>query len=311
MIVTVTLNPSLDEWVVVKNLNTGKLNRALSFKRYPGGKGINVSRVAKELKFDTLAIAIAGGDDGKILGHLLAEHKIEYKFITVKGQTRNNYQIQSKNPKAWTQINCPGPCVSDRNVSQVVSLIRSLAKESSCIVFSGSLPPGLPSSAYKDAIYSLSKYQVPIVLDTSGSALAEGILARPYFVKPNLDELKELVGGRLGNIHEIVKAADHLVSSGPAIAVISLGKEGAVLVSRKYQARFLAIPPKVRIGSTVGAGDSLVAGFIIGHLKTHSIKEALRLGIACGSATAMTPGTELCHLPDVKRLIKRVRIRQI
>ncbi|MBI3087420.1 MAG: 1-phosphofructokinase [Candidatus Omnitrophica bacterium] len=309
MIVTVTLNPSLDEWVALPRLRLGELNRAARTLRYAGGKGVNVSRVVHELRGRALAVALAGGHDGVILGELLREQGIAYRFITVPGSTRNNYQIQTTAPRTLTQINCPGPRVSLRTAGRVLRVLRTLRSLASCVVFSGSLPPGLPAGTYRRLIDRCRARRLPTVLDSSGAALRAGLAARPWLVKPNRSEAEELLGRRLRTIKDASAAAAHLTRRGPVHILISLGVEGAVLASRTHPSVLWAQAPRVRTGSAVGAGDSLVAGFMVGWSRTRSLHQALRLGVACGTAAAMTPGTELCHRADVHRLLGRVRLR--
>ncbi len=309
MIVTVTLNPSLDERVCLPTLRLGQLNRASCFERYPGGKGINVSRVVHELRAQSLAVAIAGGDDGHILSRLLDSHHIPHRFVHVNGSTRNNYQLDCDAPKQITQINTPGPTVSMAALARIRRLLDGLKFKTSCVVLSGSLPPGAPATTYQRLIRRLARLKIPTVLDTSGEAMKQGLLAKPWLIKPNRQEAEELLGRRLAGRRQVIRAAHQLAETHASIVVISLGGEGAVLASRDQL--FVAQSPKVRVGSTVGAGDSLVAGFLLAWLKRRSLIEGLRLGIACGAATAMTSGTELCHREDVRRLLPRVVIHPL
>ena len=311
MIVTVTLNPSLDEWVSLPRLRMGELNRATGFLRYPGGKGINVSRVVHELSGKTLAVALAGGRDGTMLSDLLTQQGIPHRFVTVPGVTRNNYQIHTDSPKALTQINCPGPWVSNAALRTLEQLLRRLRPRASCVVLSGSLPPGLLATTYQRVITWLNHARVPTVLDASGPALRHGMVAAPWLIKPNRHEAEEFLGMRLPRLADVAKAAKRLVTRGPQLAIISLGSDGALLAAQAHEEILWAKPPAVAVDSAVGAGDSLVAGFIVGWLRTRSLRRAFRLGVACGAASAMTPGTELCHRADVARLEPRVVVRVI
>ena len=309
MIVTVTLNPSLDEWVYLPRLRLGELNRAERAVRYPGGKGLNVSRVVHELGGKTLAVALAGGPDGRILAELLRQQRIPYRFIDVPGSTRNNYHIHTTRPRALTQINTPGPRVSRRVFTTIERLVGRLSAGAACVVLSGSLPPGLPMSTYQRL---MARDCRPLtVLDTSGPALRAGLAAAPWLIKPNRQEAEELLGHALGRLADVARAARALTRRGPRLVLISLGAGGAVLASQAHAAVLWAAPPAVPVDSAVGAGDSLVAGFVLGWRRTHSLREALRLGVACGAACAMTPGTELCHRSDVLRLKGRVTLRTL
>ena len=310
MIATVTLNPSLDEWAYLDRLRVGGLNRATAAERYPGGKGINVSRVVHELGGRTIALAIAGGTDGALLGRLLGQQGIRHRFITVRGSTRNNYHLLTDHPAALTQINCPGPRVTAGDLRRLLAAVRRLGRRLDALVCSGSLPPGAPATVYRRLTALGQALRVPTVVDSSGPPLRHSLSARPWLIKPNRQEAEELLGERLGTRRRLVHAARRLAAMGPSLVVLSSGADGACLAARGGEALW-AVPPDVPVRSAVGAGDSLVAGLVLGWQRTRSLREALRLGVACGAATALTPGTELCHRSDVLRLLGRVEIRPL
>lgn len=310
MILTVTLNPSLDEWVALTRLRPGELNRAASASRYPGGKGINVSRVLRELGEGTLALALAGGADGAILSQLLARHRIAHRFVQVAGTTRNNYHIQTARPPSLTQINCPGPRVTAADLRRLDALIRGLRPRPTALICSGSLPPGAPSRAYRRLVALGRRLGLLTVVDSSGPALRQSLSAHPWLIKPNRQEAEELLGRGIRTRRQALHAVRRLTAMGPEIVSLSLGAEGAFLASSRSTEVWWAAAPTVRVDSAVGAGDSLVAGIVLGWARTRSLREALRLGVACGAATAMTPGTELCHRRDVTTLLPRVRVRR-
>jgi len=309
MVTTVTLNPSLDEWVHLPRLRLGALHRTARFLRYPGGKGVNVSRVLHELGQRTLAVALAGGDDGKILRELLHQRGIAHRFVVVGGSTRNNYQIQTDQPRAVTQINCAGPRVASAALPRLERLLAQSCHRNACVVLSGSLPPGLPATTYQRLITRLMRCGVRAVLDASGAALRFGVAAKPWLIKPNRQEAEELLGRRPHRIPgDAASAATRLAASTSAVVIVSLGSDGAVLAAPSSAQVLWATSPAVPVRSTVGAGDSLVAGFLVGWDRTKSLREALRLGVACGAASVMTPGTELCHARDVQRLKPQITI---
>lgn len=322
MIATVTLNPSLDEWVEVPTLRVGVLHRARTFARYPGGKGINVSRVIHELGSRSIAYAFVGGGDGDMLRHALARLGIAGIFVPVRGTTRNNYKILTQRPRALTEVNTPGPRVGPADVRRLEQVLLRHGRRPSCVTLCGSLPPGAPADLYARWIRALRLRGVPVVLDTSGTALRRGVAARPFLIKPNRQEAEELLGRRLRARAALIDAARSLVQRGADVVILSLGGDGALLACAQERAVWWAHPPRVRVDSGVGAGDSLVAGFLVGWLgsaraaanraaRRERFLRALRLGVACGTATVMTPGTQLCHRADVRRLLPRVRIRQV
>ncbi len=311
MIATVTLNPSLDEWIALPSLRLGALNRAAQFVRYPGGKGINVSRVVHELGGRTLALALAGGDDGLILRGLLTRLSLPHAFVTIPGSTRNNYKIHTTRPRALTEINTAGPRVFRTHLRRLHRRLLRHARVIRCVVYSGSLPPGAPASIYQRWLRAVQRRGIAAVLDASGATLRQGLAARPWLIKPNRQEAEEVLGRRLRGRHALVQAARQLVREGAQLAILSVGEDGALLASADTGAVWWAHPPAVRVDSAVGSGDALVGGFLVGWTRRQRLLEAFRLGVACGTATAMTPGTELCHRKDVERLLPRVTVRRV
>lgn len=308
-IATVTLNPSLDEWIHLPSIKVGALNRASGFARYVGGKGINVSRVIRELKGNTQAFGFAGGDDGLMLREFLNDLKIPHHFVEIQGSTRNNYKIHTDSPRALTEINTAGPKVNRQDLRLLEQ--HWCTRRFSCVVFSGSLPPGVPDTAYREWISRIQERGIRTVLDASGKALKEGIKAKPWLIKPNRQEAEELLGLSIGTLGQAADAAVLLLKRGLKTVILSMASRGAVLAADDPFQVWRALPPAVSVNSAVGAGDSLVAGFVFGYFRKQSLPEAFRLGIACGAATATAPGTELCHFRDVKRLLPRVAVKQI
>lgn len=315
MILTVTLNPSLDEWLHLPVLRLGVLNRATDFHRYPGGKGINVSRVVRELGGPTVAYAFAGGADGQMLEQLLRRLKVPSRFVPVAGTTRNNYKIRTQRPPVLTEINAVGPRISAAELGRMRRRVLAHDPAPRCVVLSGSLPPGVPLVTYRQWILALRRRRVPVLLDTSGEALRQGLAARPWAIKPNRQEAEELLGRRIRVLDDVERAATDLLARGPQVVILSLGAEGALMACTQRgdsrPALWLARTPAVATDSGVGAGDSLVAGFLTGWVRRRSLPEAFRLGAACGTAAVTTPGTELCHRADVRRLLPHVQLRRV
>ena len=306
-----TLNPSLDEWIHLPALRIGHLNRASAVARYPGGKGINVSRVIRELGASTIAFALAGGEDGLILRELMNRLSIRHEFVTIRGSTRNNYKIRTAAPRALTEVNTAGPTVSSEALRQLRHRLLRHASALKCLALSGSLPPGAAASIYQRWIRAFRRRGIPTVLDASGPALRLGLAARPWLIKPNREEAEEILQQRLTRRLALIKAVRALTAYGPAVVILSLGPEGALMSAAGAEDVWWAHPPAIKTDSAVGAGDSLVGGFLVGWLRGQALPEAFRLGVACGTATAMTPGTELCHRADVQRLLPRVRLRRL
>jgi len=309
MIATVTLNPSLDEWIELPVLRLGVLNRASALRRYPGGKGINVSRVIHELGGATVAYALTGGDDGAILQRLLDEEDIRCAFVPVRGLTRNNYKISTRRPRALTEINTAGPQVSSTSLHALSR--RLLRSRPRCVALSGSLPPGAAPTIYARWIRALRRAGIPSALDATGDALRHGLSVRPWLIKPNRQEAEEVLRHRVRGLRDAIQAAKALLASGPSPVILSLGADGALLAMSRPRGVWVAQPPRVTEPSSVGAVDSLVGGFLTGWVRGQPLTEAFRWGVACGTATAMTPGTALCRRAHVRRLVGRIVLRQV
>jgi 1-phosphofructokinase family hexose kinase len=309
MIATVTLNPSLDEWIELPAVRLGALNRARSFTRYAGGKGINVSRVVHELGGRTRAYTLLGGDDGEILRAHLRRLGIPVCAVEVPGATRNNYKILTADPPGVTEINAPGPRVRPAAVAALRRRLLAQRPRPRYAALSGSLPPGAPAAAYQTWTARLRRAGIRALVDASGEVLRRALRARPWAIKPNRAEAEELLDRPLATLAAAVDGARALQARGPGVVILSLGADGAVLATAAGV--WAAHPPQVPVRSAVGAGDSLVAGFLLACDRGAAVTEALRLGSACGAATAMTSGTELCHRRDVARLLPRVRLRRL
>ena len=309
MICTVTLNPAYDKTVEVIDLIPHEVNVIQKVRFDPGGKGINVSRVVHELNRKTKALGIIGGDTGRyIQGHL--ENKgIATGFIEVDQPTRTNLTIIDIDDPPATELNEPGPTVNERIILDVEMKILDTLPESKFFVFAGSLPRGCKPDTYCRLIDLVRKRGATSVLDTRDAALAEGIKAKPHFIKPNIFEAADLLNRTIETDEEVAKACRDFVKQGIAVAVISLGKEGAIMASGNKI--WKATPPVIEVKSAVGAGDSLVAGMCIGMVEKFPIQEAFRLGVACGTATATTPGTALCEETTVKKIMPLVKIEEI
>ena len=309
MIATVTLNPSLDKTVTVEQLIVEEANRWTSFRRDPGGKGINVARVIHELRGETIAYGFIGGVDGEILKQLLQQQEVPFDFTPIKGEIRSNLIITNIKTNRQTRIDAPGPNISKGELESLISKIIHMEPKPDFLVMAGSVPPGVPDNIYTRLIEEVKAQGVKTVLDSDEQWLKEGIKAKPTVIKPNIHEAEDLLGIKLEDEASIVKAAKILVNQGIEVVVISRGAEGLIVATNTRT--LSAIPPLVEISSTVGAGDSLVAGLVLSLTRGDTIEEACRLAAAAGTAATLTPGTELCHRQDVERLLPLVKIKRL
>lgn len=258
MIVTVTPNPSLDRTMAVDTLVRGAVLRAASAVVEPSGKGVNVSRALAVNGHRTLAVFPAGGAEGAQLLSLLAVEQLPHRAVSVVDSVRVNVSVLEPDGTV-TKINEPGLTLSTVECEALVATALDAAAEADVLVASGSLPPGAPPDLYADLV---RKSAVPVVVDTSGAALKAVVPARPALVKPNLDELSELVGRWLPTIGDVVVAADEIRYAGVEAVLVSIGRDGALLVDDRGAVHGEVIVERPR--NTVGAGDALLAGFLTG-----------------------------------------------
>jgi len=309
LIATVTLNPSLDRHVAVENLVLDDTNRWVSFKREPGGKGINVSRVVKELGGGTTAYGFVGGFAGRALKAILKQQGVPCDFTPIRAEIRRNFIITDLKTHCQTRISAPGPRVSAGELEKLVVKITSIKPKPCYIVMAGSVPPGVPYYIYRDLIQKMKGFGITTVLDSADLWLQEGIKARPDVVKPNMREAQTAMGVDLANEEDIIYAVKTLISGGIGIAAISRGREGMIIGDKN--AVYKVVPPGVDVMSTVGAGDSTVAGLVFKLSSGGNLEEASRFAVAAGTAATLTPGTELCHMRDVERLLPLIKIERL
>jgi len=310
MITTVTLNAAVDRNLVIdEEVSLGAVNRVDEVRVDPGGKGINVSRVVKRLGHDTVALSLVGGHTGAFIRRRLDEEGVPHDFLDIPGETRISTSILELIPGRQTSFHERGPLVAHEDLKRLEEQLDSWLPKSSLVVFAGSLPVGVPDDVYARFVEQCHSAGVNSILDTDGPPLAKGIRARPYMIKPNLHEAERVLGVRLTSLGQIVVGARELLRWGPKVVVISMGAKGAVAVSREEA--LYAHPVKVELLSTIGSGDSMVAGLAIALVQGRPLEEGLRLGSAAGAATAMTPGTQLCRKEDAEALLDKVTIERL
>jgi 1-phosphofructokinase len=281
----VTLNPAIDRTLTIPGFQAGKVNRAAAIQDTPGGKGVNVASILAGLKTPVAVTGFLGKENAALFDALFARKPIADVFIRIEGSTRVGIKIADPLQHQTTDINLPGLSVSATDCEKLIARVEELAKtHDAWFVFSGSLPPGLPPETYRDLIARVKRHGRKTALDCVGDAFARGLEASPDLVKPNLHELETWFGAPLINDTDILAAAKKLVKHGARIAAISMGEQGAFLVTQHSATR--ARPPVLLIDNTVGAGDAMVAGLLTAQLRGLSLAETARC------ATAFS----LCHL---------------
>lgn len=284
MIYTVTFNPALDYVVGVENLLAGTVNRTRSEKIYYGGKGINVSLILNRLGIENIAYGFLAGFTGEAIKKGLCEQGVKTDFITLKdGLSRINVKIRSS---CETEINGQGPDIPQDAIDELFGKLSTI-KNGDTLVLAGSIPQTLPSDIYETILNKLSGKGIRFVVDATKDLLLNVLKYHPFLIKPNNFELGEIFGKHLKTKDEIIYCAKELQNKGAENVLVSMGGNGAILLSSDGQIYHIkAVSGKVR--NTVGSGDSMVAGFIAGYIKTNDYKYALELGSAAGSATAFS-----------------------
>ncbi|NLC59336.1 MAG: 1-phosphofructokinase [Armatimonadetes bacterium] len=309
MIATVTLNPAVDRTLWVRGLKVGDTNRVDHSDMDPGGKGINMSLVLRECGADSVALGFLGGNTGRFVQSYLESRGIATAFVTVKGETRVNIAVQDGTGAPPTTLHEPGPEISMEDLRQLGEQIRQVLPKCSFIAFGGSLPPGAPHDVYATLINYCQQNGVKAILDADGTVLAAGMAAKPYLVKPNRAEAERLLGRALRSLEDAASGAVEIVQRGVSLAVISLGVKGAVATDGSEV--WHAAPPVLTSKSTVGSGDSLLAGFACALEKGAGLGDALRLGVAAGAATAASPGADLATRQEIEAMLPQVRLRKL
>ena len=284
MIYSVTLNPSIDFIVRVKDFQLGETNRTYEDNFFAGGKGIMVSKLLKNVKTDCVNLGFLGGFTGTFIEQNLKKLNILSDFVTVNENTRVNVKLKTETE---TEINCQGPKISETEKEEFLDKIRKI-KSDDFVILSGSVPSNLGNDFYITIIEILNKNGVKFTLDSSGETFSKSLKYKPFLIKPNKDELKEYARREFKNNQEIVNyVRENLVDKAEHV-IISLGGEGALYIDKKFSLFAYPLRVKENVVNTVGAGDSVVAGFVNYMLKHNDVERAFRFAVACGTATSFS-----------------------
>ncbi len=295
MIYTLTLNPALDYVMHVDNVFSGKTNRSKKEDISFGGKGINVSYILKELGVRSIALGFVGGFTGDALEEALDRVGVHHDFVRLsKGLTRINVKIKTD---VETEINGKGPDIIEKDYKKLLNKIADIGRDD-LLVIAGSLPSGVPADTYELIAEMMVERGVRLVFDVPGTELKKLIKYKPFLIKPNLHEFEDFYGKAIENEEDIVKACTEVKKNGVQNILLSMGSEGAVLVDADGEYHKLSAP-KIECKNSVGAGDSMVAGFLAGELD--GIEEAFKLAVASGTATAASDDLATRH--EIKEML--------
>jgi len=306
MIYTITLNPALDKQLTVSDIRFNDVLIAEGVQLDFGGKGFNVSRMLKELNQPSKAVGLLGGQTGKAIEAGLKEQAIDVVAIPVSGETRTNVSVVTPGGSKHIKVNEKGPTISVSELQQVFQYIFENAAAGTLWVLAGSIPPGVNVDVYQQMTQKIKELGGDVVLDTSGAALKEGVLAHPKLVKPNLFELSQLTGREITSLQEILENSALTRSVGAEFVAISAGEKGALLTDGEKTA--ICLPPEIQEANPVGAGDAMLAGLSFALYHGYDLEKALMLGVACGTASAMQSGTRMPEWDLVEQVRQQVRI---
>lgn len=277
-IATVTLNPAIDQTVRVDNFRPNEVNRALAINFDASGKGVNVASFLRDYGHEAVVTGYLGEENSDIFEQFFAAKGIGDCFVRIPGSTRINVKVVDEVNQQTTDINMPGQTPPAEALNTLLQTIEQLAHSCDWFVLSGSLPPHVPTTIYATIVARLKRQQKHIILDTSGEALREGIQVGPTIVKPNIEELQQLIGHSLMSETEIQQAAHQLLNEDITLVVVSMGKQGAMLVEQATT--LIATPPNITVKKTFGAGDAMVAGLVAAQIQGLSLADCGRLATA-------------------------------
>ncbi len=308
MILVINLNASVDKRYEMTELEKGTVMRALKVENTPGGKGIHVANVATILGERCIATGFLGGKTGEFIEEKLTEYKIKNDFVKVNGETRECLAIITED-LVQTEILEPGPEVSMEEQSEFVKKYKELLEDSDVIVASGSVPRNVPKNFYSELITIAKNKGKKFLLDTSGELLKSGINAKPFFIKPNRDEIEALTGRKIESDSDALEEIKRFQEKGIELVVISLGSKGSIA---GYKDKFYKVTvPKVKAINPVGSGDSYVAGIAVSLERGYSIEQMLKYASACGTANAMEEETGSVKENIVNELLEKIKIEKL
>ena len=296
MIYTITFSPSLDYTMEVDNLKIGEINRSKKERMVAGGKGVNVSVMLKNLGENSVALGFVGGFIGEYIQKFLDEKMVETDFVKIEGNSRINVKLFGK---IETAINGVGGDITNENINELLRKTLKLL-ENDYLVISGNVPSNLPPYIYELILSYIRTPNVKVVIDCQNLLLKNTLKYKPFLIKPNKKELEEYFGETITSLEEIKEKCKHLQSEGAKNVIVSMGAEGAFMLTESGEEIFVKAP-NILLKSSVGAGDALIAGFICEYEKTHNFEKALKYGVASGSAT--TQSEYLATKEEVEKLL--------
>jgi 1-phosphofructokinase len=308
-IATLSLNPAVDQTAVIPNFTAGSVNRVEREQADAGGKGVNVASFLAHFGLPVAVTGLLGEANAQPFVQLFTAKGIEDRFVRVTGSTRVNVKIVDPVQDRVTDINFPGLTPNAADLERLMGAVDVLCADTHWFVLSGSVPAAVPDDIYADLVRRLKARDKTVLLDASGPPFAAAVTCRPDIIKPNIDELRELVGAKLEDASAVAAAARELIATGIGLVAVSMGPNGALFA--EGDSAVLALPPRIRVESTVGAGDAMVAGIITGTLRGLDLADRARLATAFSLAALGEIGPHLPPRAAVEAYLERVEVRPV
>lgn len=309
MILTVTLNAAIDKLYVLDRLRPHEVMRVREVNSTAGGKGLNVSRVAALMGEQVTAMGFVGGYNGALFESLIHEKNIRKKFTRVQTETRCCINIRDLETNRSTELLEPGAPVTSNEIRRLLADFEAGLSTADVVTISGSMPNGTPADFYSVLIQAARQKKIPVLLDTSGDALQKALTARPFMMKPNTDEIRQLLQVDINSQRDLIEAAKRLHHSGVAVVAVSLGRDGVLVVCN--EGVYHGVTPDIPVVNTVGCGDSMVAGFAVSMARRTTMEQAIRNAVAVSTANALTKETGFFRQKDFTELLEQVGVEQL
>jgi 1-phosphofructokinase len=308
-IATVTLNPAIDQTVAITNFTAGSVNRVQDFRSDAGGKGVNVAAFLADYGLTVTATGFLGKENPHRFERFFRQKKISDRFVRIAGSTRTGVKIIDAGRQETTDINFPGLAPTAADLQKLLKILDGLSTECRWFVIAGSLPAGTSANLYREMITAIVQKGGKVALDASDEGFRQAVGALPALIKPNIDELQEFCGQRLITQAEVIAAARRLLDLGLQTVVVSMGEQGALFV--EDDGVILAIPPKVAVKSTVGAGDAMLSGMVAGKIEKRSLKACARLATVFSVIAVTHIGAGLPPATSLQSIADHIQLKRI
>jgi 1-phosphofructokinase len=308
-IVTITLNPAIDQTVAIPNFLAGSVNRVQDFRSDAGGKGVNVAAFLADYGLPVTATGFLGQENPHLFERFFKQKHITDRFVRIVGNTRTGIKIIDEVRQETTDINFPGQTPTPADLHVLLKIIDELSSQCRWFVIAGSIPAGISADIYREIIAAIAQKGCQVALDASGEGFRQSVTALPALVKPNIDELQEFCGHSLNTQSEVIRAARRLLEQGLQTVVVSMGEKGALFVEN--DGIIQAIPPHVQVKSTVGAGDAMLSGMVAGKIENRSLKACARLATAFSVIAVTHIGAGLSPQTSLESIERQVQLNEI